>query len=96
MSMTKGCCKWVVTALALTVAGGVGAADIKQGEGGTAVQGAAGTQGSTDDNGLEHCAQPMAAMAVVEPQDHVSMALARYNLQSPTGIIRMMTERLWP
>ena len=40
----------------------------KQGQGGSVVKGAAGTEGSTGDNGLEHCDKPMGAMAVVEPQ----------------------------
>ena len=40
----------------------------KQGQGGSVVKGAAGTDGSTGDKGLEHCDKPMGAMAVVEPQ----------------------------
>src|SRR5262249_38905649 len=39
----------------------------KQGQGGSVVKGAAGTDGSTGDKGLEHCDKPMGAMAVVEP-----------------------------
>jgi len=35
----------------------------------------------------------MGAMAVVEPQDYVMGALARYNLQSPVGLIRMMIQQ---
>jgi curli biogenesis system outer membrane secretion channel CsgG len=35
----------------------------------------------------------MGALAVVEPQDYVMAALARYNLQSPVGIIRMMVQQ---
>ena len=65
----------------------------KQGQGGSVVKGAAGTEGSTGDSKLEHCAAPMGAMAVVEPQDYVLTALARYNLRSPVGLIRLMIQQ---
>jgi hypothetical protein len=65
----------------------------KQGQGGSVVKGAAGTEGRTDGGNLEHCAAPMAAMAVVEPQDAVLVALTRYNLRSPVGLIRMMIQQ---
>jgi curli biogenesis system outer membrane secretion channel CsgG len=65
----------------------------KQGQGGSAVKGVAGTEGSKGDNGLEHCDKPMGAMAVVEPQSEYMMALSRYNLQSPTSLIRMMIQQ---
>jgi curli biogenesis system outer membrane secretion channel CsgG len=65
----------------------------KQGKGSGPVKGAAGTSGSTGDSGLEHCDRPMAAMAVVEPQSEYMMALSRYNLGSPTGLIRMMIQQ---
>src|SRR5438046_2771897 len=65
----------------------------KQGQGGSVVKGAAGTEGSVGDNGLEHCPKPMGAMAVVEPQSQVLTALLRYNLQSPVGLIRMMIQQ---
>ncbi len=71
-----------------------GVLDAKKGQGGSEVQGAAGTQGAqgaaTD---LERCDKPMGAMAVVEPQDYVMGALARYSLQSPVGLIRMMIQQ---
>src|SRR5688572_8977038 len=71
-----------------------GVTDAKKGQGGSAVQGAAGTQGAQGAAGdLERCDKPMGAMAVVEPQDYVMGALARYNLQSPVGLIRMMTQQ---
>jgi len=53
------------------VAGAQGITGNKQGQGGSVVQGAAGTQGSKGDNGLEHCDKPMGAMAVVEPQSQI-------------------------
>jgi curli biogenesis system outer membrane secretion channel CsgG len=58
------------------------------------VQGAAGTQGAQGAaSDLERCDKPMGAVAVVEPQDYVMMALSRYNLQSPVGLIRMMIQQ---
>jgi hypothetical protein len=65
----------------------------KQGQGGTVVQGAAGTRGSTGDTGLEHCDKPMGAMAVVEPQDFIIASLRQYKLGSPVGLIRMMIQQ---
>ena len=59
----------------------------KQGQGGSVVQGAAGTSGSTGDKGLEHCDQPMGAMAVVEPQSAVLASLTRFQLSSPVGLM---------
>jgi hypothetical protein len=79
--------------LASGVAGAQGITQPKQGQGGSAVKGAAGTDGSTGDSGLEHCAKPMGAMAVVEPQSEVLSALLRYRLQSPVGLIRMMIQQ---
>ena len=68
--------------------------DTKKGKGGSEVQGAAGTQGAQGAaSDLERCDKPMGAMAVVEPQDYVMGALARYNLQSPVGLIRMMIQQ---
>src|SRR4051812_34059215 len=65
----------------------------KQGQGGSVVKGAAGTDGGVGDNGLEHCAKPMGALAVVEPQQEIIYALRRYNLQSPVGLIRMIIQQ---
>ena len=65
----------------------------KPGQGGSSVKGAAGTEASTGNNGLEHCDQPMGAMAVVEPQSEYLVALSRYSLQSPVGLIRMMIQQ---
>jgi len=70
-----------------------GVTSTKQGQGGSVVKGAAGTEGRTDGGNLEHCAAPMAAMAVVEPQDTVLVALSHYNLRSPVGLIRMMIQQ---
>jgi hypothetical protein len=74
-------------------AGAQGITQPKQGQGGSVVKGAAGTEGSTGDNGLEHCAKPMGAMAVVEPQSQILTALARYKLSSPVGLIRLMIQQ---
>ena len=70
-----------------------GVTGTKQGQGGSVVQGSAGTNGSKGDKGLEHCDKPMGAMAVVEPQDFVIASLRRYNLGSPTGLIRLMLQQ---
>jgi hypothetical protein len=81
----------------LAVATGVqaqGVLDTKKGQGGSAVQGSAGPQGAQGaPSDLERCDKPMGALAVVEPQDYVMAALARYNLQSPVGLIRMMVQQ---
>ena len=94
ISMTRA--TFVAAALALVPAlawaqGGL--TKPKQGQGGSVVKGAAGTEGSKGDNGLEHCDKPMGAMAVVEPQSEYMMALSRYNLQSPVSLIRMMIQQ---
>jgi hypothetical protein len=65
----------------------------KQGQGGSVVKGAAGTEGSTGEKGLEHCDKPMGALAVVEPQSQVLTALMRYKLSSPVGLIRLMVQQ---
>jgi hypothetical protein len=65
----------------------------KQGQGGSVVKGAAGTEGSKGGDKLEHCATPMGAVAVVEPQSQVLVYLSRYNLSSPVGLIRMMIQQ---
>jgi len=66
----------------------------KKGQGGSEVQGAAGTQGAQGAaSDLERCDKPMGAVAVVEPQDYVMAALSRYNLQSPVSLIRMMIQQ---
>src|SRR6185369_1065580 len=74
-------CVCVVLASPLAQAQGI--TQPKQGQGGSVVKGAAGTDGSTGDKGLEHCDKPMGAMAVVEPQTEILTALMRYKLQSP-------------
>jgi hypothetical protein len=65
----------------------------RQGQGGSVVQGSAGTGGSSGDKGLEHCDKPMGAVAVVEPQDHILRALTGYGLGSPVGLIRLMIQQ---
>ena len=75
-------------------AGAQGMTDMKKGEGGSAVQGSAGPSGSTNAaSDLERCDKPMAAMAVVEPQDYVLSGLSRYRLGSPTSLIRLMIQQ---
>ena len=81
----------VVVCIATAAAQGV--TKPKQGQGGSVVQGSAGTDGSSGDTGLEHCAKPMGALAVVEPQNEILVALTRYKLSSPVGLIRMMIQQ---
>jgi curli biogenesis system outer membrane secretion channel CsgG len=86
----------VATSLALTPAFAAaqgGLTKEKPGKGGSSVKGSAGTDGSKGDSGLEHCDTPMASMAVVEPQSEYMIALSRYGLQSPVGLIRMMIQQ---
>ncbi len=95
--MTTHICRLMVlllSALYLPILFAQGVTGMKQGEGGSVVQGGAGTSGvTTDSTGLAHCDKPMGALAVVEPQDAVTAALSNYSLQSPVGIIRMMVQQ---
>ncbi|MFO1376063.1 MAG: CsgG/HfaB family protein [Steroidobacteraceae bacterium] len=77
----------------LAVPAQAGVTDYKSGKGASPVTGAAGTDGATGDAGLEKCAKPMGAMAVVEPQDMVVQSLSGYGLGSPVGLIRMMIQQ---
>jgi curli production assembly/transport component CsgG len=71
-----------------------GITDMKKGGGSNAVQGSAGPSGSQNAaSDLEHCDKPMGAVAVVEPQDYVGRALARYQLGSPVSLIRLMVQQ---
>lgn len=86
----------LAAALALATAGVAAQGGVtapKPGQGGSVVKGSAGTGGSKGDSGLEHCDKPMGAMAVVEPQNEVLIALSRYKLSSPVGLIRMMIQQ---
>jgi hypothetical protein len=96
--LRNGTSRAIVVAASLALAPAIAAAQggltqEKPGKGGTSVKGAAGTEGSTGDSGLEHCTEPMAAIAVVEPQSEYMIGLSRYGLQSPVGLIRMMIQQ---
>ena len=45
-----------------------------------------------DKDELEKCDKPIGTLAVVEPQQQTIVALQRYGLSSPTGLIRMMVQ----
>jgi hypothetical protein len=77
----------------LTNAAAQGVTGQKPGQGGSVVQGSAGTNGSQGDKGLEHCDKPMGAVAVVEPQNEIILALTRHGLSSPVSLIRMMIQQ---
>jgi len=82
-----------ILAVTLT-AHGQGITDMKKGEGGSAIQGSAGPSGSSDAaSDHDHCNKPMGTVAVVEPQSQVMLALARYKLGSPTGLIRLLIQQ---
>jgi Curli production assembly/transport component CsgG len=84
----------VLTWVALSAAAGAqGITAPKQGQGGSVVKGAAGTDGSVGDSGIQKCGTPMGALAVVEPQQFVLASLRRYNLQSPVPLIRLMIQQ---
>jgi hypothetical protein len=83
-------------ALILGVAGVANAGGItgyKQGQGGTLANGAAGPGKATGNSGIQRCDKPLAAVAVVEPQDYIMQALSRRGLQSPTSLIRLMVQQ---
>lgn len=46
-----------------------------------------------NDSKLAKCERPLGTLAVVEPQDEVIAALQRYQLQSPTSLVRMMVQK---
>jgi Curli production assembly/transport component CsgG len=86
----------VCTAFAVLTAAAADAQGItgtQQGKGGSVVRGAAGTEGSSGDKGLQHCDKPMGAVAVVEPQDYIMQHLRGYGLSSPTALIRLMIQQ---
>jgi len=89
----RGIIAVVCLAMAAPLVRAQGVTQPKQGQGGSVVKGAAGTDGSSGDKGLEHCDKPMGAMAVVEPQRQMLTALARYKLSSPVGLIRLMIQQ---
>lgn len=53
----------------------------------------AGAQTIKNDGDVEHCDKPIGSLALYEPQDQVMQALARFQLQSPTQLIRMMVQK---
>jgi curli biogenesis system outer membrane secretion channel CsgG len=64
------------------------------GKGGSMVQGSAGPQGAQGANPqIERCDAPKGTLAVVEPQAYVLTYLSRYQLGSPSGIIRLLIQQ---
>jgi curli biogenesis system outer membrane secretion channel CsgG len=49
--------------------------------------------GAQRSKGLERCDKPIATLAVVEPENLVVAALMRFNLPSPTSLIRMVIQQ---
>jgi hypothetical protein len=84
----------LLAATPLAVLAEDGILDQQKGKGGSEIQGGAGTSGSQGASAdLQHCDKPLGAMAVVEPQDFVVQSLSRYNLGSPTSLIRLMIQQ---
>jgi hypothetical protein len=66
----------------------------KPGQAGAPVTGSAGPGGAANAAPtLEKCDAPMGTMGVVEPQNEVLAALARYNLPAPTALLRLMIQQ---
>lgn len=85
-----------LAAWATVIAGSAVAGPLEQkpGQGGSVIQGGAGTSGSQGAaSSLQHCDKPMATVAVAEPQDYVMSSLNQYGLQSPSGLIRLMIQQ---
>jgi hypothetical protein len=81
-------------ALALTALLSASSFAQELGKGGSVVQGSAGPQGAQGENAqLEKCDAPKGTIAVVEAQSQILAALGRYNLQSPTSVIRMIIQQ---
>ena len=89
-SMTLALVTLVVAAGSLRAQGITGT---KQGQGGSVVQGNAGTSGGSGDSGLQHCDKALAAIAVVEARNEALVSLRRYNLSSPVALIRLMIQQ---
>ncbi len=91
----------VSAALAFAIVTGTGGlhaqgmTDYKPGEGGGPITGSAAGVGEAKDAAptLERCPAPLGTVAVSEPQEFVSKALLRFNLPSPTGLIRLMIQQ---
>ena len=65
--------------------------DYKSGGADAPVSGSASASGASGEApSLEKCQSPMGTMAVAEPQDFMSQALARYQLPPPNGLLRLM------
>lgn len=71
-----------------------GVFDYKPGAAGAPVTGAASAGGATDAApSLEKCEKPFGTIAVVQPQDYVSSALAKFNLPPPNNLLRLMIQQ---
>ena len=71
-----------------------GMTDFRPGGAGVPVTGAASAGGASDAApSLEKCEKGFGTIAVVQPQDHVTAALAKYNLPPPNGLLRLMIQQ---
>jgi curli biogenesis system outer membrane secretion channel CsgG len=91
-SFTRFVPKLLTAALTVVMSASAGSQEL--GKGGSMVQGGAGPQGAQNANSqLEMCDGPKGTLAVVEPQSHIMAGLHRYQLGSPTGVIRMLIQQ---
>jgi len=68
-----------------------GLTDYKPGEGSGPITGSAsGNEAKDAAPTLERCPAPLGTLAVTEPQDFTQKALLKFNLPSPTGLIRLL------
>ena len=71
-----------------------GMTDFKPGGAGVPVTGAASAGGASDAApSLEKCEKGFGTIAVVQPQDYVTAALAKFNLPPPSGLLRLMIQQ---
>ncbi len=71
-----------------------GLTDYKSGEGASPITGSAsGAEATQAAPTLERCTAPLGTIAVAEPQDFTQKALLKFNLPSPTGLIRLIIQQ---
>lgn len=68
--------------------------DFKPGEAGTPITGSASASGASDSAPtLEKCEKPLGTVAIVQPQDYVTAALAQYKLPPPNSLLRLIIQQ---
>ena len=71
-----------------------GLTDYKPGGADTPISGSASAGGAANEApSLEKCPKPFGTVAVVEPQDHLTATLQKYNLPPPNGLLRLIIQQ---